>query len=233
MAKNRHFLRKFALLSALCLSGCAVNLGAFEKSDGYESYYDSLGDVTGLYDGGSHEYSVKYSLFNKLTVEKFSWEKDSYKVESEQYLYLIIPFEKNLTIEDIVLYAYSPETITITVSAFYFSDASETPQKIKYLSSPETEPEYDEDGNYIGEKEIEYDDELVGQAIMQGDVTLPREEWKSFVMVNFQQPGYDDKYLHTGQDSLLYIRIENNSGWNVGKMTPVTFSFINLMMRAI
>ena len=230
---RRSLWKKLLILPACCLSACAVDLGSFEKSDGYQSYYDSLGDVTGLYDGGSHEYDVETSLFNKLTVEKYSWDKSDYQVYSEQYVYLIIPFEKALKIENIAFSLYCTEQATMSFSLFYFLGESEAPKKIKYWSSPDTEPIYDEDDNIIGEKEIEYDDPDVSTAILRGEAELPKATWQSFGMANFRQEGYDDYYLHTGEDGLLYIRIENNSGWNRDTMEPTTFRFLNLMMRAI
>ena len=42
-----------------------------------------------------------------------------------------------------------------------------------------------------------------------------------------------DGLLHTGSNSVLYIRVENNSGHDRGTTEPVTFTFINLLVRAI
>ena len=49
----------------------------------------------------------------------------------------------------------------------------------------------------------------------------------------FKQQGYDDSYLHADDGGLLYFRFENNSGFNLGLLEPVSFRFINLLVRAI
>ena len=237
MAMKKRLLHLLSLASACCLCACAVDLGAFEKSDGYESYYESLGKVRGLYDDGAdgayHEYSVKDSLFNSKTVEKMEWDEGK-EVAEEQYVYLVIPFKKEIKIQEIALYVYSPQTVSITVNAFYFESEYEVPKKIKYLTSPDTEPIYDSStGEQTGEVEIDYDDPPKDIRSVGGDVSLVREEWTSFVMSNFRQSGYVDGYLRTVEDSYLYLRFENNSGWNRDTMVPVTFKFINLIMRAV
>ena len=226
-------------LSALLLSACSFDLGnAYGSADNYDQYYASFGKLTSLYDGGSHEYDIEDSLFNNLTVNSFSWEKNEYKVVPEQYLYLILPLKAQLKITSIALYAYAEESAEMEVSAFYFlnKDDLDVPEKIKYLSpetSPDTEPIYDDDGNIIGEKEIEYDDPPVEKSIIHDTAELPRQTWTSFVMSGFRQEGYEDNNLHTGQDGLLYLRIENNSGHNRDRLSPVTFSFTNLLIRSV
>jgi hypothetical protein len=234
-AKKRPFLSLLAI-SAFGLSGCAVNLGAFEKSDGYKNLYESFGDVKGLYEGGDRSYDIETSLFNSYTIEKGSWKKEEDAVVSDYYLYLIIPTKKELTIESISLGFFTEqEGAELVISMFYFRDDSEVPTKIKYLHSPETKPIYDEDGNIIGEEPIEYDDELVGMSILEGSKGLTREQWNNFSFGSFNQRGVlkPDKYLHTNDGGYLYIRVENNSGWNVGRLSPITFTFINLLIRAI
>lgn len=237
MAMKKRLLRFLSLASACCLCACAVDLGVFEKEDGYASYYESLGKVRGLYDDGAsgayHEYSVQDSLFNSKTVDKMEWDEGK-EVAEEQYVYLVIPFKKELKIQEIALYVYTPQNVSITVNAFYFESESEVPKKIKYLTSPDTEPIYDSStGEQTGEVEIDYDDPPKDIRSVGVDLTLIREEWTSFVLSNFRQSGYVDGYLRTAEDSFLYLRFENNSGWNRDKMVPFTFKFINLIMRAV
>lgn len=230
----KKLLRRILIISStLCLSACGPDLGVFEKEDGYKSMYESFGDVEALYDGGDHSYEIDKSLFNNKTVEEFSWEKSSYEVVDEEYLYIIIPTEKELNIECIILFFLSPYSQTLEYSFFYFKDDSSTPSKIKYLTSPDTEPEYDDDGNYIGEKEIEYDDPPRESAIARGSISLVREEWNSTVFGDFNQEAHTDGLLHTNEDGYIYLRIENNSGFNRDTLTPIEFTFINLMIRAV
>lgn len=230
---KKSILFTFFALATTALCSCAANLGVFEKSDGYKSYYDSFGDLRCLYDGGEVSYDVEDSLFNDMTMKELKWEKSEYEVQYQQYLYLILPFESNLDIESISLCVRTVEDVTMKLSAFYFAPGYTRPQKIKYLTSPETETIYDDDDNPIGEQPIIYDDLLPQQSCVEGEMTIHRENWAGFVLGNFHQQGSQDQYLHAKKDSYLYFRIENNSGWNVGQLTPFSFQFMNLMIRAI
>ena len=227
MGAKKRLLKMLSIFSLpLFISGCGPSLGVFEGDDG-ENYYDSFGDVKGLYDGGSKSYDIKKSLSNDTTINHFSWEKDEYKVETDPYLYLILPFEAQLKIQSIVLFFYTTENVTVELSAFYFVNETFAPQKIKYLSSPDTEIVDDH------EEEIEYDDPKKETSIVNGTMSLYKEEWNSFVFGSFNQDGYNDGYLHTGIDGLLYLRIENNSGFNRDTMQSFSFTFINLFIRAV
>lgn len=230
---KKSLFRTLLAFSACCLSACAVDLGVFEKSDGYESYYDSFGDMKCLYDGGDHTYDIKDSLFNNTTVNSMSWDDDDDRVREEEYVYLILPFKTELKIESLALYFYGEENATMEVSFFYFENEDAAPKSIRYLTSPAPEPVYDEDGNPTGEEDPSYDDPAVETAVLTATVSLTSKNWSSIVFGNFQQEGYEDAYLHTADDGLLYLRVENNSGWNVDRLDPVSYSFINLLIRAV
>ena len=230
--RNR-FLRAIPLISMLTLTGCGVDLGVFEKEDGYKSYYESFGDVDALYDGGSHSYDIEKSLFNADLIQGSNWADEDDEVKKEEYVYIILPFKKELKIECIALAFMSPFSSNLEFNMFYFVNSDYAPDKIKYLSSPDTEPIYDDDGNYIGEKEIEYDDPSKEESILSGNLSLIRGEWESYTFGDFKQGGYQDGYLHTGQDGLLYIRIENNSGHNKETLVSATFTFVDLIIRAV
>ena len=230
---NNRLLKTISLISMLAISGCGVDLGVFEKDDDYESYYESFGDVDALYDGGEHSYDIKKSLFNADLIQGSGWEDEDDEVKKEEYVYIVLPFEKELKIECIALAFMSPFSSNLEFNMFYFVNSDYAPEKIKYLSSPDTEPVYDEDDNYIGEKEIEYDDPSKEESILSGELSLIREEWASYSFGGFKQDGYQDGYLHTGQDGLLYIRIENNSGHNKETLVSATFTFVDLIIRAV
>lgn len=217
----------------MSLAACGPSLGVFDSQDGYKKLYDSFGDIKGLYDGGSHSYDFEDSLLNEKTINEFEWEDDDDKVKKEEYVYLILPVEEELNIECIVLFFNTPYSQILEFSTFYFASEDEAPKKIKYLSSPDTEPEYDDDGNYIGEKEIEYDDPPRDVSLVNGSLSLSKDSWNSYTYGGFKQVGFDDRLLHVKKDGLIYIRIENNSGFNRDTMQPVDFTFINLMVRAV
>ena len=235
MAAIKPLPRIIGLFLAGSLASCAVSLGKFDDAkDDYKTYYESLGEVKALYDGGEDHFEVQKSLFNEKTVKELKWEKEEYEVKDRQYLYWIIPFKVELKVQTFAFYVYTEQTDAIlSMSAFYFLNDEEAPKKIKYLTSPETEPVYDDEGEIIGEKEIEYDDLMEDRVMVSGRMRLNSSAWTSIGFGGFTQRGYDDSYLHTGKDGLLYIRAENNSGCNRNKLTPVSFKLINLFIRAI
>lgn len=230
--KTTHFLAP--AIFALTLSSCAVSLGVFDsKSDGYKSYYDSFGSVKCLYDGGQDSYDVEDSLFNDTTMKSMGWEEEGDKVESREYLYLILPFKEALTVESISLCFKAEAAATLEMSLFYFFGSANEPQKVRYLTSPEYEPIYDSEGNEIGQQPIDYDDPPNDIAMIHGELAMQPSQWASVVFGDFKQPGYEDNYLHTGSGGSLYFRVENNSGWNLDRLSAVEFTFINLLVRAI
>lgn len=220
-------------MAAIGLSACGPSLGIYDESSGYQKFYDAFSDMKALYDGGSKSYDLEDSLLNEKTINEFKWKDEDYEVKNQEYLYLILPVEADQNIEAIILFFKSPYSQTLQFSSFYFENEDAAPKKIKYLSSPDTEPEYDEDGNYIGEKEIEYDDPPKEDSLASASLSLTKESWDSFVLGDFKQAGFEDGLLHAKDDGLIYLRIENNSGWNRDTLPPVTCSFINLMIRAV
>lgn len=232
MANKKKFLLGPLALCALALTGCSVDVGVLDKSDNLESYYKALGKVKGLYDGGDHSYDVEDSLFNSKTINEYSWEKSEYEVKQEEYVYIIIPFKEDLKIESIALVFKPNITVTMTINCFYFPNEDAAPEKIKYLTSPDTDPE-DED------KPIEYDDELVGESLLTGEKKLTSGVWDNFGLGGFKptDPRYNDGCLHVEDGGLFYLRIENNSGWNRDSedvtLKPFAFTFLDLIVRAI
>ena len=228
MAIKKHLLKMLLFLPLLCLTACGVDLGVFEKGDGYKELYESFGKVKTLFDGGNKSYKIEDSLFNDYTVEKMSWEDDDDKVDEKEYLYIILPMEKELKIQCIVLFFYSEAPTSLQFSSFYYVNEDAAPKKIKYRSSPDTEE--DEHGEEV---EIKYDDPSRDNSIANGSLALAEKQWNNCTFGGFKQEGYDDGYLHTGKEGLFYLRVENNSGFNRDTMTPAKISFINLMVRAV
>ena len=130
MGLRKRLLLALLLLSPLALNGCGIDLGVFDGEDGYESLYESFGKVESLYDGGSHSYKIEDSLFNSHTVEEFKCEDEDDEVVEEEYLYLILPFKKQLKVESIVLFFYSEESVSFDISTFYFVSEDYVPKRL-------------------------------------------------------------------------------------------------------
>jgi len=224
-------MRKSRTLIPICafsllLSACGFDMGVFGDKDEYKSYYETFGDLKGIV-GKEEDYSydLKDSLFNSTTINKFSWEKDDYVVKEKPYVYLTLQVKKELKIEGIALYLKAPAASSIVLSTYYFPTSSSAPKqdKIKYKDSPDE----DEHGD-----PIQYDDPSKDLSICNATISANAGEWIDFGLSSFHQEGYTDNYLHTAENSYIYVRIENNSGLNK-EMTSVSFSFINLIIRAV
>lgn len=217
-------------MPTLVLSACSFDLGTFEKGDSYSYYYNSFNQVRAKYDDGTekghdNKYDVDKSLFNSYTVNNLAWEKKDYEIEERQYVYLIFTIKEVLKVESIALYFKATEKCTLSLSMFYFVNESEesVPTKIMFLSSAPVEP---------GETSP-YNDPPARDANVTYSGDFSKNSWKAVTFENFKQENFKDKYLHTGTNSVIYLRIENNSGLNKGTMSPVTFTFINFMVRAV
>jgi len=228
MIQKKHLLG-LLLVPSLLLSACSFNLGTFEKNDSYASYYEAFAPLKTLTDSGEDSgiedtYNIHDSLLNDYTVNSLSWENDTYKVAEKQYLYLIVTFQEELKVESLSLYVKSPKAASFNVSSFYYLNNDLAPKKIKYLSSP-SEKE--------GGEPIVYDDPPRTDSSSSSKIQIGENQWSSFTLTKFRQIGYEDGLLRTARGSVLYLRIENNSGLNKSEMTPVSFTFLNFLVRAV
>ena len=232
MKHDRRARRLLAIalsIALVLLSTACVDLGTFNADNDYADLYDSIGDVEGIYDGGSHRYDLKKSLFNARSVEKLDWEDDDYKVAYEEYVYIVIPFRSALKIESVALFMNSAVATDLEISAFYYAGSAVAPTIVKYKSSPDTEIVIlDEVETLV---DIVYDDPVKSDRIADA-FCYAKSDWGSFMLEHFAQPGYMDGYLHTGNGGLLYLRIENNSGFN-REMRSCSFNFNGLLIRAV
>ena len=227
----RFFAVMFSLALIFSLTACA-DMGKFSEENDFKDYYESIGSIEGIYDGGSRNYDLKDSLFNDYTVNNLNWPDEDDKVAYEEYVYIVIPFNADLTVESLALYLYSETNTNFQINFFYYENSTFAPKKIKYKSSPETETiVVTEDGIDVEkEVEIEYDDPAYEDRVAS-TTCYATSEWGDFAVEYFNQPGYTDGYLHAKNGGLLYVRIENNSGLNKN-MQSCPFNFINLIIRA-
>ena len=238
MNRNKRLTRWFltivlSLVLIFSLTACA-DMGEFNSDDeDYSKFYESFGDIKGLYQGGDHSYDIETSLFNEYTVLNLDWEDEDDKVESEEYLYLIIPFDAELKFDAFILYMLSDTEVDVTISAYYFANSSLLPEKIKYKDSPETETKtvIIDDQEVEIEVKIDYDDPVWNDRVAEAYCHLDANKWGSFLMDGFTTEA-GDGHLHTTEDGVLYVRIENNSGLNK-EMKRFKFSFINFIARAV
>ena len=218
------------------ITSCTPDMGVYNKEDGgFDDYYGSFDDIVGIYDGESQmekiSYDIKDSITNDYTIENLSWENSEKKVVYKQYIYIVIPFKRDLKVESLALFVNSDPNIakntgiSLEFSAFYFKDSSSCPDESKLKKS--TDPD---DGT-------EYSDPLKEARVAAASLRVSHE-FDSFLLDGFHQTvdigeSYvSDKCLLAKEDSFLFIRVENNSSINKD-MTPVDISFISLLVRAV
>ena len=248
-----------SILLILLFSSCSADLGVFDKEDGdgYEDFYNSLDDVKFMFEKDNKmenkKYDIEKSLTNEYIIENLKWKDGAEEVELKQYVYIVIPFKRDLKVESLALYVKRDPNevgntgIELEFSAFYFPDSSSCPKddKLKKFSDPDTHTitvqEETDSGTieYTVEEEIEYPDPKKEIRISSAKYYVTRNFDDGFVLENFRQVDnsvesyVNDRCLMAKKDSYLYIRIENNSALNRNKMQPCNLSFINLLVRAI
>lgn len=232
-----------SILSLFILSSCSPSLGIYDKEEGnfgFDDYYASFGDIVGKYEENNDftddSYDVKKSITNEYIMDLLEWEDGAKKVEFRQYVYIVIPFERDLKIESLALYLASnldePSNIELEVSLFYFKDSDSCPKddKLKKQSDPDTKTE---DGKEVV---IEYGDPKKENRIAYSTLNV-NHVFEDIYFENFHQTTTEESYVSDNclvakKDSYLYIRVENNSALN-RDMTPVKISFMNMLVRAI
>jgi len=211
----------------LFLSPC-MDFGILEDQ---ETFYSSFDDIIAKYDSDNEiaNYEVDIErIFNESTVNEFKWEDEDDEVEYHQYVYIVIPFTRTMKITSLALCVagvkeeLENQEIIMEVSAFYFPDEDSCPSddNFKLLSSPDGTSD-------------DYEDPDINTKVASASYQLTSEWSDGIYFESFSNSPYViDKCLNVSDGGYLYIRIENNSGLNKGKMTPCTFSFMNLLVRA-
>ena len=232
--KRRHLIA--LLLPAFLLTGC-FDLGTLndpDDSDGFSNYYKAFEDVKALtYDPDNPykewSYDLEESLVNDATVNSFSTPEGNKEVSKEEYLYIIVEPKQEMNVQQVMLYCYSEAACSLNFSVFYVESSSDAYEKPRFKDSPV----YEDDDP---EKPIEYDDpdleETEALSVYNGSLALPSNSWNGIMMEDFRQQEHSDKLIHMASHSLLYIRINNNSGY-YENLQRATFSFIDLIIRAV
>jgi len=247
-----HYLFIVASFTILFLSSCAADLGVFSEEETFDKYYDSFGDVIGIYDDNGTISDISYdfedSIFNEDIMNNLEWEDEDDEVLYQNYIYIVIPVEANLKIESIALFLARDESeendVELEISLFYFPAyiGMINQERIKLISSPDTEmvDAKDEQGNDIQvEQTIEYADPDVSSRLAY-DTYLVTTEWEDGILLdNFTQEEYlgyycvQEGYLMVQEGGYICLRIENNSGLRKGTLEPCKISFMNLLIRAV
>jgi hypothetical protein len=238
MTKRRINRILYILLSVfvLCNTTSCYNLGNYKGGNGtdYGDYYDTFGDVVGIYpsvnsdnkiEEKSKSYDIEDSLFNKKINNAHSWDTEEYGLESHEYLYIDIPVEKEKNIDSMYLYIKGDKTVKMDIEAFYYGPSDSLPSPVKFYDSPESD-----DGGTIS-----YGDPTSDKAISKSSVNVNNATFKSFGMrfSSKDGDGKNQRYFKFEENSHLYLKILNNSGFYKNQYERVSFYFIALLIHAI
>lgn len=220
----------------LCFFSSCYNLGNYKGGDGtdYGDYYDTFDDVVGIYpsvnssnviEAKEISYDIEDSLYNASINNAHNWDTDEYGLESHEYLYIDIPFLKEKKIDSLYLYVKSDKSVKIEIEAFYYGPSDSLPSPVKFYDSPES----DSNGT------IEYKDPTSDKAISKSSVYANGATFNSFGM-KFSSKDGDGKrqnYFKFEEDSHLYLKFLNNSGFYKNQYEKVSFYFIALLIHAL
>ncbi|MCQ2399400.1 MAG: hypothetical protein MJ072_02715 [Clostridia bacterium] len=234
------------LFSSLSLTGC-FDLGNFNNYDGeqgsrgdnFDAYYESFGDVTGVYKSGIEEdgtairrdlsYDLEKSVFNAKTVNKYEWESEDDAVLSQEYAYIYVPVKKSFLMGSLALYVKGDNVAETEVYVFLLTDEDELPENICFLGCPQIKKEIDEDGNEI-EIPLNYDDPDIETAIAYASFTTTVGAWSSFLINRWDTPaeGQLDR-IRVEEDYVILLMFRNNTGY-VTQKNRCPFTFMNLLI---
>ena len=229
------------------LFSCSPDLGQFNTENGLDDYYDCIDDLVGKYESPKGDdptkmelknqtYDLEDSITNDYIMEHLDWKDGAEKVEFRQYIYIVIPFKRDLKVESLAFFVRKDQaspSAKLEFSAFYFPNSDSCPKddKLKKSSDPDTKIE---DGNEVV---IEYADPK--KELRNSSATISvTNSFDSFVIEGFSQTfDYGTSYvsnrcLLAKEGSYLYLRIENNSALD-RSMNPISIQFINLLIRAV
>ena len=217
MPHKKHVVVCIALcittILGIVLCGCD-DLGAYSST---EEYYNSFGDVV-LINGTTREskgYSVDEKFYNEKSREDFLKDENGvYKgVEHSDYVYMAIPFEKDIEMDTFALYLQSLEDVTVYISMFII-DADKIPTNWKGIAdlNPDNQESSEESSE---ETEKVYDDPLPETSVGSTSVFLKAGQWNSFSLDSFKTNNTMEKSIHIEEGQCVLLQIRNNSGVRV------------------
>ena len=105
-----------SILSLVFLSSCTPDVGQFNtENGGFEDYYDCIDDLVGKYESPKADdatkmelknqtYDLEDSITNEYIMEHLDWKDGAEKVEFRQYIYIVVPFNRDLKVESLAFF---------------------------------------------------------------------------------------------------------------------------------
>lgn len=243
----------FSLLTAFVLAFCGCyDLGDFEDDS---DYYASFGNIGLIAQSKSKsDYSLEDYFYNEKSINDYAGNI----VAADEYIYLIVPIERDMTIEEVALslcaesedmLEYSlflTEVLPANIRAYddpFYQQATDEDGNLLYDANgnPIYKQKTDENGNPVVDDngnpvyvEIEYDDPLAEDALYTDSISLTANSWREITISQWKVNGESTKSLEVKSGDYLLVRFDNNTG--AGKDSgkkKMLFQTTNLLIRAI
>ncbi len=231
----------------------------FGTGDGYENYYATFGEITAISKGWKNTFDVESSLLNERTVKDLTWDESEgdKEVPSKQYVYVAIPLNRDINIDDLVLFVRSSEVATVkrprpgedpqepepqdagilSIKAFVLENEFSLPEKPRFFGDPLYEeitvPDEATGGTRTKIIEIEYDDPPFEEAVASTTTTVKNNEWTSFMLSSWTTGEGNSTKISLKNGNVLLLYVENNSGGNDYALPLCSFQFLDLIVRAV
>ena len=251
MARNKRSVICITLcimtILGVVLCGCD-DLGAYDST---AEYYSSFGDVV-LINGTTREsksYSVDEYFYNEKSREDFLKGEDGVYtgVEHSDYVYMAIPFEKDIEMDTFALYLQSTENVTVYINAFVVDKIPTDWKGIADLDTDNEESNEESSEESSEETEKVYDDPDPATRVGETSLALRAGQWNSFSLDTFKINGTIGKSIYIEEDQYLLLQIRNNSGVRVFdenkqiyvdpqtglELKPAKITMTNLLIRAL
>lgn len=252
MKKKRNIIKVFlsislCLLCSFCMTGC-FDLGNY-STDGkpisgfdYSSYYETFGEVVGLYKKGIQEdlpfgdkvkYDVEKSLLNKTTANEGKWVNDDDIVLTHEYVYIAIPIKKSFKMGNFALCMKAGRvenpTIRMDINVYLLGKDEKIPENICYVGSPTAKIVYDGEHEY--EEEIVYDDPKDKTPIAKTGVYPVVGQWVSFLIDDWVCEERNSPIIDVHAGDTILLQFVSNTGYvHFAERNSCEFSFINLLI---
>ena len=245
-------MRKFFSRLALCTlaifmvatCGCE-DLGDYADT---EEYYDTFGDIVMI--NGTSRADDDY-FYNEESREDFLVDDDGeYKgIAHADYVYVAIPFEKDIEMDSLALYVQSKSDVTLYMNVFVTDTIPSKWRAVadNTVSKEESDKTSGTDSNAQEKEEEENDDPSPDTRVAELTVHLQQGKWSSFVVDIFKVDGQIQKSIQINDGQYVLLQIRNNSGVRVfdqekkAYVDPQTglelekaeFTMTNLLIRSL
>jgi len=201
----------------------------------YKKYYETFGNIElTKQDCDTNSYEISKSFFNKQCVnETRNWDSSSDCVEYDEYVYLTLPFKKDVKIDSVSLYFKAQDLAEETSMLIYFFIVDSFDPSDDFRTYDKWQLEFNkeaDDRHKIGD----YKDLDINDAYKVINLAVNNYSWNSFT-VGFLEKGSSENLqpyeFHDGDKIVLMFKNNSGIGYDEG-LSKIKISSTNLIVRA-